>query len=1313
MATGSGTICDKWGPTNTATDSSVRYHQAHLKVTYNSVHDKVTYTVNGYARSGNGGGYNYMINYGVTVTLYYKLGNGSWTSLGSTYGILNSNDNVANITKTVVINKTHSTQTINFKAVNTGNSLYTATTEAGSSSISAKTSYTVSYNANGGSGAPATQTKWYNETLTLSSTKPSRTGYTFFDQWADSKDVDADIYISGHNYTANKSITLYALWLEKSYSVIYNANGGTGTPSTQTKWYTRDLTLTSTKPTKTSTAVATYTVNYNANNRSGAIIPITSTTTKEMLNYTFNKWNTEKGGGGTDYSSGAVYKTNATATLYARWTTSTSISPVTLPLGTCTGYTFGGWYTTSACTTPSKVSDANAKYTPKTNVTLYAKWTANKYNVAFNPNGGTFKNQTSTTSVVGAYDVPFTANNPTRLGHTFSGWNIEGMDKCTHTYGTETTTATAISGVTATTFKNLRATPGTVTCTAQWNQDEYTISYSLNGRNGDTPSSDSQKTYGSSITLPAAVTTDDETVIDSFIITIYSEEENSNEENSNSTIISTITSTTVDATRKIKYTFNNWNTKQDGTGTRYQPSSKYNVTASATLYAQWNQVYVTNSVTLNIPTKDGYEFKGWFDSFDSNGKNIISPPSDTSVETISYTPPGNIDLYEQWIPLTYTVRYDGEPKAYDNEGNLVNLQNFEISNLPKEQTIFISPSESNIVTIASDVPTAKNLISDNSNIITYVYQDENNTIEEVQTGNNAEFLREWYWNNNIYSSGVNYPELETTPTVITLSSVWDADSPDTNGVYLKEPSRIGYSFKGWYTDRISEDNNKIEPDDDETNWKTFTANTVLYAHWDIIEHQIKYNGDSTIINMPQNLTGGKYGDILKIDYTNPIKEGETNTYTAKIDYKDGSSALISSEYVAVKNYSFKEWNTHEEDELGIVYKEGEKQYYDTTLDVDITGAVDTGTMVVLNLYPKWNVTYSTPTIYLPILESEENKFFAGWYSNEQYTEDSYIGLGNRYYSLPPTGDITYYAKWIQDKYTIKYDANGGDNAPEDQIKDYGIAAHIGQAPTTTPEDQTYTVNFDANLMAYTGNIDSQITTITYVFNNWNTQQNGTGIAYFPYTESPSEDQMPNEYSNNSHVTLYAQWNKQVTTPTLPIPTVESETSTVESDTSTVESEFGYTFEGWYRDPQCLAKFGNAGEEYIPSNNMTLYGKWLIKTYQITYNVSQGYRAPKNQIKKHDEDITLSSLKPRRSKSVFKYWIAREDNTETIYNPGDEYSENKDLSLYPEWRDIETLSEWISDWETTTPTRTIINSGIDEKAGNDLRWLKEGVPTNNE
>ena len=73
-----------------------------------------------------------------------------------------------------------------------------------------KRTYTVSYNANGGTGAPAAQTKTYGVNLTLSSAKPTRAGYTF-KGWATSS-TGAVAYPSGGTYTANSAITLYAVW---------------------------------------------------------------------------------------------------------------------------------------------------------------------------------------------------------------------------------------------------------------------------------------------------------------------------------------------------------------------------------------------------------------------------------------------------------------------------------------------------------------------------------------------------------------------------------------------------------------------------------------------------------------------------------------------------------------------------------------------------------------------------------------------------------------------------------------------------------------------------------------------------------------------------------------------------------------------------------------------------------------------------------------------------------------------------------------------------------------------------------------------
>lgn len=71
--------------------------------------------------------------------------------------------------------------------------------------------YAVTYNANGGSGAPAKQTKIYGTTLKLSSAIPTRSGYTFV-RWNTNSSGTGTNYNAGANYTANAAVNLYAVW---------------------------------------------------------------------------------------------------------------------------------------------------------------------------------------------------------------------------------------------------------------------------------------------------------------------------------------------------------------------------------------------------------------------------------------------------------------------------------------------------------------------------------------------------------------------------------------------------------------------------------------------------------------------------------------------------------------------------------------------------------------------------------------------------------------------------------------------------------------------------------------------------------------------------------------------------------------------------------------------------------------------------------------------------------------------------------------------------------------------------------------------
>ena len=119
---------------------------------------------------------------------------------------------------------------------NTSNSATTSSWNVNTSkSISANSTYypitklntyTISYNANGGSGAPASQTKTTNNNLTLSSVKPTRVGYTFRG-WGTSSSATTATYQPGGTYSDNKSITLYAVWKINKVNIKFSTNSGT------------------------------------------------------------------------------------------------------------------------------------------------------------------------------------------------------------------------------------------------------------------------------------------------------------------------------------------------------------------------------------------------------------------------------------------------------------------------------------------------------------------------------------------------------------------------------------------------------------------------------------------------------------------------------------------------------------------------------------------------------------------------------------------------------------------------------------------------------------------------------------------------------------------------------------------------------------------------------------------------------------------------------------------------------------------------------------------------------------------------------
>jgi len=393
--------------------------------------------------------------------------------------------------------------------------------------------YTVSYSANNATSgtAPASQTKTHGVSLTLRTNTGNltKTGYTF-DGWNTNSSGTGTDYPAGGTYTANTSDTLYAKWKPRVYTISYNSNNATsGTaPSSQTKTHGVNLTL------RTNTGNLTRT------------------------GYTFDGWNTNSSGTGTDYPAGGTYTANASDTLYAKWkplvytisynsnnatsgtapSSQTKTHGVSLTLRTNTGnlakngYTFDGWNTNSSGTGTNY--PAGGTYTANTSETLYAKWTPlTTYTISYDANSATSGTAPGSQTKTHGMSLTLRTNtgNLTKTGYTFDGWN-------TNSSGTGTNYP-AGGTYTANTSETLYA---------KWTPlSTYTISYDANNATSGTAPGSQTKTHGVSVTLRT---------------------------NTGNLI-------------KTGYTFDGWNTNSSGTGTNYPAGGTYTANTSDTLYAKW------------------------------------------------------------------------------------------------------------------------------------------------------------------------------------------------------------------------------------------------------------------------------------------------------------------------------------------------------------------------------------------------------------------------------------------------------------------------------------------------------------------------------------------------------------------------------------------------------------------------------------------------------------------------------------------------------------------------------------------------------
>ncbi len=402
--------------------------------------------------------------------------------------------------------------------------------------------YNIVYDANGGSNAPEAQTKKYGDSIVLSSKTPQRTGYKFLN-WNDAPDGKGkNTYKTSAIYKDNAHITLFAQWEAEQYRLSFNYNGGSNTSlgrnvtydspygelPTSTKtgydfagWYTEkdggELVTAETivKATGYHTLYAHWSEKkypivfygrgdgawpdnqYKMYFSSTYISSVKPTSTGA----TFLSWNTEENGGGQSYAPGDRYDEKAPLTLYAQWdrekynigfdANGGSGAPnsmikeygISLELSDIipekTGYTFKHW--NKERSGGGKAYAPGASFTENNPATLYAIWTANSYELYFDPCDGARSFEDKTVTYDSRYgELP----EAVRAGYSFLGW-FTAKD------GGDEITAEDTVKITADT-----------TLYAHWEINTYDVVYVSDGEN--TPEAQS-KIHGTDLKLTAAI----------------------------------------------------------------------------------------------------------------------------------------------------------------------------------------------------------------------------------------------------------------------------------------------------------------------------------------------------------------------------------------------------------------------------------------------------------------------------------------------------------------------------------------------------------------------------------------------------------------------------------------------------------------------------------------------------------------------------------------------------------------------------------------------------------------------------------------
>ncbi|MGL4382441.1 MAG: InlB B-repeat-containing protein [Bacilli bacterium] len=564
---------------------------------------------------------------------------------------------------------------------------------------------------------------------------------------------------------------------------------------------------------------------------------------------------------------------------------------------------------------------------------------------------------------------------------------------------------------------------------------------------------------------------------------------------------------------RTEYTFQGWNTKLDGTGVNWNFTNDIMTAGDLTLYANWkvNQYQLSFDVNTGDspnPSPVNVDFNGLAtaplnptkDGHRFSNWDTEPDGSGTAWDfATSRMPANNLTLYAQWDVESFNLTFNLNGGAGTS---------------PPSQTVDFGEKISDPGNPSREGYAFKgwNTVQNGSGTM---WNFTTNTMPSTPVSLFAQ------WDINTYTLSFN---LNLGTGIIPPDQIIEFNS---FGSQPPAPRRTGYTFQGWDT----------EADGSGIAWNFATnampANDVeLFAQWTINTHNVVFNingGDSTAPDL-QTLNFDK----LVARPLDPTRKGHTfRNWTTRID----GTGLV---------WDF-EVDTMPDQELEL-YAQWDTNVYVASYSLNgLTGTV-----------PDDEDVFYDETITKPLDPSVSGYTFVHWNTSADNTGK----IWNFDEDKISDSDITLYAIWTKNSYTLSYNLNGGTG--------------------TLPSPQT--IEFEAKATAPT----SEPTRTGHTFAGWNTSADGLGITWNYNTST-----MP---ANN--VLLYAIWS--INTYTLSfdlngeygaIPPTQSLSFESKAIPPNNPTRTGYTFKGWNTNANGQGKVWNFTTDTMPGSNLVLYAIW--------------------------------------------------------------------------------------------------------------------------